>query len=212
MVRTTALVIVVCGLNVRDVELGGTDVSDEVGVNEDSEEDVEEDSELDEVLSREVVEEGDVVEEEDVVDGGSEVEEGSVDVGSRLVVLGGSLVEVGGVSLSAQISEPKLSDGSAGRTRRLAVQTWAERFRSTRRCLGRLKKSSLELAWAKEPRLSEKHPAKRERDLPQGWEHLLWGLQLDGSSSLQGVSGEAEPVAGILGGPVDQRPWFGIAD
>ena len=94
MVRTMALLIVVSGVNVRDVELEGTDESDGVGVSEGSCEDVWGGSELDEVLSREVVEEG-------VVDGGSEVEEKG---GWLVVVLGGSLVEVGGNWLSAGIS------------------------------------------------------------------------------------------------------------
>jgi len=107
MVRTTALVIVVPGVKVRDEELKS--VSDDIGVVEDSE-DIEELSELDEELWREVV-------EEDVVDGVSEVEERSVDVDSLVFVFRGTLVEVGVGSLSAQISGPTLSDGSATRTK-----------------------------------------------------------------------------------------------
>jgi len=108
MVRTTGLVIVVSGLKVRE-ELGG-DVSDGVGVNEDAESDIEESSELDEELVREVV-------EEDVVDEGTEVEVGGVDVGGVVVVLGGWLVEVGGGTLSTQISGPTLGGGSVVRTK-----------------------------------------------------------------------------------------------
>lgn len=72
MVKTTGLVIVVSGLNVRDVELESPDVSDDVGVIDGACEDVEGRSELDELLSREVVEGG-------VVDGDSEVEGGCVE-------------------------------------------------------------------------------------------------------------------------------------
>lgn len=66
MVKTTGLLIVVPVLNVRDVEVENADVSDEVRVIDGGSEDVEGRSELDELFSREVV-------EEDVVDGGSEV-------------------------------------------------------------------------------------------------------------------------------------------
>ena len=118
MVRTTALDIVVCGVKVRDEEL--EDISDEVGVIEDSE-DVEESCELDEELRLEVV-------EEDVVDGVSEVEERSVDVDGGVDVLGGTLVVVGGGSLSTQISGPTLGDESAVRTKYWAVETAAERI------------------------------------------------------------------------------------
>lgn len=90
MVKTTALVIVVSGLNVRDED---SDVSDGVGVIDDSREDVEESSERDELLSRELV-------EEDVVDEDCEVEEDCVEDSS--VVLGGSLVEEEGGSLSTK--------------------------------------------------------------------------------------------------------------
>jgi len=87
------LVIVVSGLNVRDVELGSPDVSDGVGVIEGSGKDVEGDSEGSELLSPEVVDGG-------AVDGGSVLEGGC----SRVVVLGGSLVGGGEGTLSVQIS------------------------------------------------------------------------------------------------------------
>jgi len=103
MVKTTALVIVVSGLNVRDED---SDVSDGVGVIDDSSEDVEESSERDELLSRELVE---VEVEEDIVDEDSEVEEDCVEDSS--VVLGGSLVEEEGGSLSTKISKEISSDG-----------------------------------------------------------------------------------------------------
>jgi len=110
MVKTTALVIVVSGLNVRDED---SDVSDGVGViDDDSREDVEESSERDELLSRELV-------EEDIVDEDSKVEEDCVEDSS--VVLGGSLVEEEGGSLSTKISKEISSDGIV-RTRSLVVQ------------------------------------------------------------------------------------------
>jgi hypothetical protein len=94
IVKTTGLVIVVSGLNVRDVELKNPNVVDGGGVTEDPGEEVEGGSELVEVLSREVVEGG-------VVDGGSEVEGGVVEGGSSVDVLGDSLVKEKGDSLSA---------------------------------------------------------------------------------------------------------------
>ena len=51
MVKTTGLVIVVPGLNVRDGELRNSDVFDGVGVIDDSCEDAERGCELDELLS-----------------------------------------------------------------------------------------------------------------------------------------------------------------
>ena len=207
MVKTTALVIVVSGLKVRDEELEG--VSDGVGVIEDSEE-TEESCELVEEVWREVVKE-DVVDEDDEVV--VEVEVDSVDVGSLVDVLGGPLVEVGEGSLSAQISGPTLGDGSTVRTWSWAVQTGAERIRSPHYCLGHPRGEALNFAWAENPELSNETPwLTRTRDLPQRWEHLLWELQLEGLSvgSLRGASGEGEPVAGISGGSVDQRPWWGI--
>ena len=101
MVKTTGLVIVVSGLNVRDEELMNSSVSDGVGVIDGSREDVEGSSELDELLSREIV-------EGSVVSGGSEVEGGCVE-GDSFVVLGGSLV--GGGPLPTKISEDILNYG-----------------------------------------------------------------------------------------------------
>lgn len=148
MVRTTALVIVVSGLKVRDEELEG--VSDGVGVIEESE-DIEESCELVEEVWREVVEDDVVDEVVDEVEVEVEVEVDSVDVGSLVDVFGGSLVEVGGGSLSAQISGPALSDGSAIRTKSWAVQTGAERIRSPHYCLGHSRGDPLCFAWAKSP-------------------------------------------------------------
>jgi len=204
MVKTTALVIVVSGLKVRDEELWS--VSDGVGVIEDSE-DIEESCELVEEVWREVVEE-DVVDVDDEVEVGVEVD--SVDVGTLVDVLGGTLVEVGGGSLSAQISGPTLGDGSAVRTKSWAFQAGGERIRSHHYCLGHSRGDPLYLAWAKNPGLLNK--TSWPDDLPERWEHLLWGLQLEGLSkaSRRGASGESDPGAGILGGSVDQRPWWGI--
>lgn len=89
-VNTTGLVIVVCGLYVRDVEFkkpndcGGDEVIEGGG------EDVEGFIELVGLLSREVVDGG----VEDVPDGGCEVEGGGVEVGS-VFVAGGWLGEEG---------------------------------------------------------------------------------------------------------------------
>jgi hypothetical protein len=94
MVRTTGLVIVICGLNVGDVEPENPDDSDGVGVIEESDEGVEESSGLNEVLRREVV-------EVDVVEVVGEVEGGSVEGGLLVVGVGGSLVGEEGGSLSA---------------------------------------------------------------------------------------------------------------
>jgi len=80
-------VIVVSGLNVREEELEDVGVSDGVGVVDGSSEDLEDSRELDELLSL-VVEGG-------VVVGDCEVEVGSVEVGSEVFVLGGSLVGEG---------------------------------------------------------------------------------------------------------------------
>ena len=145
MVKTTGLVIVVSGLKVRDEELKS--VSDGVGVIEGSE-DIEESCELVEEVWRDVVEE-DVMDEGDEVEVGVEV--GSVDVGPLVDVLGGSLVGVGGGSLSAQISGPTLGDGSAIRTQSWAVQTGRERIRPPRCCLGYSRGGPLNFAWAKNP-------------------------------------------------------------
>jgi hypothetical protein len=101
MVKTTGLVIVVPGLNVRDEERRNSDVSDGVGVIDDSREDVEGRSELGELLSREVVE-------------GSELEGGCVESDSS-VVLGGSLVGEEDSSLSTRVSRDLLSDGRSVR-------------------------------------------------------------------------------------------------
>jgi hypothetical protein len=127
-VRTTALVIVVSGLKVRDVELRDPDVFDGGEVIDDTDEDVERGCELDEVLQGEVVEGGvveDVV-EGNVVDGGNEVEGGSVEGGWSVDVFGDSLVKVGRGCLSTQISERTLSDGSTARTRSFVGQTRAQ--------------------------------------------------------------------------------------
>lgn len=103
IVRTTGLVIVVSGLNVRDKESEDPTVSDGVGVIDGLWEDVEGSCELDELLSRETV-------ERVIVAGGAEVEGGCVEGGS-LVVLGGSLVGEKENSLSTEISGRILSDG-----------------------------------------------------------------------------------------------------
>lgn len=94
IVITTGLVIVVSGLNVRDVESKSPDVSEGVGVIDDIGEDVEDISELGELLSVVVV-------GVDVVDGGSEVEGGTVEDSSRV---DGSLAGEERVSLSVKIS------------------------------------------------------------------------------------------------------------
>jgi hypothetical protein len=63
------------------------------------------------------------------------------------------------------------------------------------------------------PKVGRKFLVEREQDLPQRWGHSQWELNPEGWSNepLQRESGEAGPVAGILGGAVDQRPWFGMS-